>query len=237
VIKRRRSTQLPTRTIAGLEMSKPGIKLPPPEPPAPSASLGSITASRLGAEAVLPDDATKLSVDPVVNTTERPGTQPPLRVPTVPPGSASIPPQAPPQAIPATQRHGSLPPIVMPVGSNPSVPPMSVGQISQLGAPRGSLHPPSPSTHGSGSGRESGPSIALPPAPSHSGLAAANAGHAGTRLGVGEVSARGLSPISTSQPAITPAPPAERPTRTIWLVLGALLFIAAGVAFALVVAG
>ncbi|HEU4730547.1 MAG TPA: protein kinase, partial [Kofleriaceae bacterium] len=52
VIKRLRSTQLPSRSVAGLE-------LPPLNPLPASAPLG-ITASRLGAEAVLPGDSRRI---------------------------------------------------------------------------------------------------------------------------------------------------------------------------------
>jgi serine/threonine-protein kinase len=224
VIKRLRTTQLPSRTVVGLEISLSGISVPPIDDPPPAGSLG-ITASRLGADPILPGDPEPLAADPL----ER-------RRPSQP--SLDLSPSQQPSSIP-----GLPPPPAVPPRANPSLPPMSVGQASGFGTPSsndslaprpssppGSLHPPSPSTHGARSSRDSGPAV---PVSSNSGLAPPGSAFAGTKLGVGPVSVR-ASP--QSNPSIVPPPP-TRPASKLWLVLGALFAIAAGVALAVVLVG
>jgi len=61
VIKRLRTTTLPTRTQAGLEISLTGLKnqkAPPPEQPL------ELSPSRVGAQAVLPGDSRAMDDDP-----------------------------------------------------------------------------------------------------------------------------------------------------------------------------
>jgi serine/threonine protein kinase len=230
VIKRLRTTQLPSHT-AQIEISKSGIKVPPAVLEAPVDSLD-VSASRVGADPVHLDD--------LVDTPRRPPSQPPVvaRAPT--PQQPVVPrtftPQNPPNtrasypagafvispdpaSTPSLAPHRSHPPGTLPPGG--SLPPQSA-------------LPPSPSTHGGGTMRESGQNAAMPsthgaplrPTPSSSGLRSPNA----------------PAPIPTTEiefgvqrrhkPEVAPAPASK-----LWLILGALLAIAAGIAVALVAVG
>jgi serine/threonine protein kinase len=214
VIKRLRSTQLPTHTAAGLEMSRSIPPINNPVPAVPDSPLG-ITASRVGAEADVPLPSQRPASNPPVS-------QPPISNPNVQPSNP---------AAARTQRHGSLPP-------------MQVANIAQRSYPPGSMHPPSPSTHGArGNVAPSNPMITVPASsaqvatqpvgsgslPPTSGLSVS--GHAGTALGVGLPPAAPGQSLSRVQ-AATPAK-----TGRGWLIVGALLAIAAGVAIALVLMG
>ncbi len=178
VIKRLRSTQLPRRTLA-LELS--GQHVPPlagiPDDElavdpvgSPSGSVGSavgssigssigITASRVGAEALLP------SV-PVDNADESPTGRHPSHPPVI---ASTLPRQAPPPANPTpntlAKTQLSTPSIRLP--SSSSMPPTSLSSLhSSSGVhslPPQSLHPPSPSTHGPRRDRPSAPGLAVGP--------------------------------------------------------------------------
>ncbi len=249
VIKRIRTTSLPGRTLA-LELS---ASRPPPLAPPPVDSLG-ITASRVGAEAVLPGDS-NLPPDPSLGE-RRPSrpphaaAQPPARasqprIPTSntiddhPPPLGPIPshpglaaptagPNAPTRlsqpavALPPRPAGSSMPPTnvaafaTTPVGGN-SIPPASHSLPPQ------SLHPPSPSTHGGnvmkmsnpdfpsthGARQDSSPMIGIPP----------------TEVGV---------PAGPKSRLIAPQP--ARSNR-VWIIVGAALAIAAGIAIALILVG
>ena len=188
VIKRLRTTKLPTRTAAGLELasfqgvSKPHISLSP-----------EISASRVGADPILgsvPERRSQLRTDkqPML----RANSQPPLSQPAT--GSKPDPVRAPSE--PPEHRGGIH-------GTNPGI--------------------PAKSTHGRGTGR-GGDSV--PPATSSPGLAAANQPLAGTKLGVAPPPQMARSPIKTAA-----AQPAK--SNRMWLLIGALVAIAAGVALAL----
>jgi serine/threonine protein kinase len=187
VIKRLRTTKLPTRTAAGLELSsfqgvsKPAISMPP-----------EISASRVGADPIigsLPDRRSQLRTDK----------QPMLRSPSQPPlsqpASGSRPDPVRPNSEPPPEQRGGV------HGTNPGM--------------------PAKSTHGGGTGRNTGESI--PPAVSAPGLAAVNQPLAGTTLGVPPP-----PKVKTSSERAQPAK-----SNRMWLVIGAILAIAAGVALAL----
>jgi serine/threonine-protein kinase len=249
VIKRLRTTQLPTRTAAGLEMS--ALANPPTGTPIPSLD---ISASRVGAAAILPGESRELPPDPVA--THRPSQPPNSRAPSVPPmraptpaptpsqppgsfnavamapypsdPSASAPPQrASSESLPPHPSYPpgsqSVPPQPYPIGSQPSLPP-------HPSYPPGSVHGPSPSTHGAL--RESGQALkAINVTPQSSGLAPRGASPLpATALGVGPPAKSGGMPV------IPVAPPRPKSNR-VWLVLGALLAIAAGIALAIVLFG
>ena len=189
VIKRLRSTQLPTRTAAGLEMSSvPGhsgggaIGSPGP--------LG-ISASRLGADDMLSDgfDGVPTSpADPVANR-RRP----------------SKPPVAPDDSI--RPERASNP------GAPPSYASFHVNPSSQGDPPTSQPHMSAPSS----------------PELRTSGLGAPSA-ISGTRLGVAP------PPRLASPPTAAPTAP-ERKSNRVWLLVGAMLAIVAGVALALVLVG
>ncbi len=213
VIKRLRTTQLPSRTAAGIEVpSLPPGPAPVPgpltdpasslaAPPAggsplgPAQSLGDVRPSRLGAEPVIPGGG----------------------------------------------------PVTMPLIE--STPPIHSTAPSAAPPPPRSQHPPSPSTHGRGSGGSS-PSMPLPPAsspairlPQGAGLAGTGVPPvAGTVLGVGVPASVKPSPEaprarrpSAGASGEQPSAPAEPRTSGLLLVVGALIAIGAGVGIALAV--
>ena len=192
VIKRLRTTQLPTRTAAGVEMaSYQGISRPPVPLPDPS-----ISASRLGAEPVLGDQSFDRSERRSQLRTDK---QPHLRRNSEPPLSN-----------PAT-------------GSQPDPTRPSQPRLPSAPDPRGGTNPgvPAKSTHGRGTGH----SESIPPAPQAAGLAAPGQQHVGTTLGVPPP-----PKVKTRTEMVAPAPPSSN---RIWLAIGALLAIGAGVALAL----
>jgi len=250
VIKRLRSTQLPTHTAAGLEMSI--SKITPLKPPPTTEVLG-VSASRVGAEAILPGDSRLPPVDPIA---ERRPSMPPMideRSPTHPPvagaraaspsaAPSNVSPQAPFNAIALQLPSSSLPPHPSyPPVSSPSLPPHpSYPPVSSPSLPRHpslppqSLHPPSPSTHGARSGSDSGlivpPSMPSAPAPPSSGLGLG--AHPATELGVGPP-----VPPSKPQPSKLATPATSAKGSRFWILIGALFAIAAGIAIALVLVG
>ena len=186
VLKRLRTTKLPTRTAAGLELasfqglSKPHISLSP-----------EISASRVGADPILG------SIQPSERRSQlRTDKQPMLRANSQPPLSQ-----------PATGSHPD------PVRA-PSEPPGIQGTNPGT---------PAKSTHGRGTGRSGADSVPpiSSPAISAPGLAAANPPLAGTTLGV------------PPPPKVITRPPPPARSNRLWLVIGALVAIAAGIALAL----
>ena len=192
VIKRLRTTKLPTRTAAGLELasfqgvSKPPISLAP-----------EISASRVGADPIVgsihsAERRSQLRTDK--NPMVRSNSQPPLSQPAR--GS-----------IPDPVRAPSEPPGVH--GTNPGI--------------------PAKSTHGRGTGRSSGDS--MPPIAAVSAPGLAKQPLAATTLGVPPPPPIAIARTSSNDRAVTPA----RSNR-VWLVIGALVAIAAGIALALALA-
>jgi len=226
VIKRLRSTALPTRTAAGVELASfQGIS----KPPAPD-----ISASRLGAEpvvaSIVPQNRSQIRTDkqPLV----RRDSQPPLRPQSEPIAQGSNPdPESQPDQPP---QRSSQPKI--------SQPPVSERSSSQPKIIQSNTNPgvPAKSTHGRGTGRSTGDPYAIPdrspsnpgapsnPGPISDGLAVPNAPPlVGTKLGVPPA-----VKVRTRQDMAAPAKPTKTPK--VWLLVGALLAIVAGVILALV---
>jgi serine/threonine protein kinase len=237
VIKRLRTTQLPSHT-AQIEISKSGIKVPPAVLDAPVDSLD-VSASRVGAAPVLLDD--------LLDTPRRPPSQPPVipRAPT--PQQLVVPRTFTPQppAVPRTftpqdpSSRPSYPAGAFVISTDPSSTPSLAPHRSHAPGtlpPGGSLPPqsampPAPSTHGASSMRESGLNAAMPsthgrPTPSSSGLRSPNAPAPIPTTEIEFGVQRRVKPEAVSAPA-----------SKVWLILGALLAIAAGIAVALVVVG
>ena len=208
VIKRLRTTQLPTHTAAGLEVPS----LPPAPPPMPgpltdpAQSLGQVRASRLGAEPLIPGGAAQ-----EILTAPLLGEAAAAARAAARPGSASGPP---PGHAPVSPTHGRG------SGSTPAMP-----SGSPVGASAPAIRPPSAHR-------------AAPPA-AQSGLAGGGPGPvAGTVLGVG------VPAVKPPPPAVAPdasgsRKPAAAPPRTsgLWLLIGALIAIAAGIAIAIAARG
>ncbi|MCW5801308.1 MAG: protein kinase [Deltaproteobacteria bacterium] len=222
VIKRLRSTALPTRTQAGLEISLSGIRVPPPDLPAPPsvpASSFDVRPSRLGADAVLPGDSSG-GTRPLPRSPSQPGPQAsqplPVRAATNPPVQ------------PMPVRAATNPPMPMPVraASQPSLALPHGAQPVHHGSQPNIVLPPVRDG--------SQPNILLPP-PHVSSPALSSVPHAGTRLGVeAPPKAHHSQALRASQ---TGAPPVEARLPKVWIVLGALLAIAAGIGLALVIVG
>ncbi|MEO8701505.1 MAG: protein kinase [Kofleriaceae bacterium] len=193
VIKRLRTTQLPTRTAA-LDISRPEIVLPPPVELELESELA-ISASRVGADPILQASSIERP-----RISRPPSTHPPLNHA----GAFAIPEHISQQSI------ASLPP----PPSHPSLPPQS------------SL-PPATSTHGA---RQSSPGS--PAVSATSGLASGSA-LPSTSLGVGPVA----PPRAMSRPSLPPTELAPAKSTRVWLLLGALLAIAAGIVLAIVLVG
>ncbi len=241
VIKRLRSTQLPTHTAAGLEVSLTGIPRIPPAVAAPPAPLA-ISASRVGAAPVLPGDS-QVEAVPLPRS---PSVPPISRSPSMPPTSMDNPSRSSPSSLSpfnavamTPYQSGSMPKAASPRPASypgyppsPSIPPQSNPSLPPHPSyPPGSQFAPSPSTHGAR--RESGPVEqviavnALAPRDSQQN-------HAATALGVGVPPTRSSSP--SMNPSVTATQSPVRSNRG-WLVLGALLAIAAGVVLAIVLVG
>jgi serine/threonine protein kinase len=194
VIKRLRTTQLPTRTAAGLELSSvPGHSGQAIGSPGPLA----ISASRVGAKDMLSDNFDGVPTSPADPVAAgRRGSKPvahsdPMRAQSQPPASH-----------PGASQPGAAPPSYASFHVNPS-------------------HGDPPAPH---------MSAPASPEPRAGGLAS-SPGIAATRLGV----APPPKPAA-SQPRSVVASPAKKSNR-IWLVVGALLAVAAGIALALVLVG
>ena len=254
VIKRLRTTQLPTRTAAGLEVPS----LPPPPPPMPGPltdpahSLGDVRPSRLGAEPLLPGGAAVLTAPLIGDGPARssaPGTSgPAIQLPGYSPhpsthgrGSGNSP--AMPSAPPAPAPTASSPGIRPPDASSPGIRPPSASSPG--------IRPPDASSPGIRPPDASSPGIRPPDvgrapsgltAPAPSGLAGGAAPPLpGTVLGVGvpvlvkpPIGLAAAAAAGTSAPR-APAVPAR--TSSLWLVIGALIAIAAGIGIAIAARG
>jgi serine/threonine-protein kinase len=241
VLKRLRAT-LPSRTAAGLDVPS----LPPEPPPMPGAltdpagSLGRVEPFRLGADPMLPSG----------------GPQP---IPTAPlrgeaagsarsrPASAASPPSLPDASDPgAPAASSSQPPHLGPHAPAASTHGRGSGGSSGGSSPAMSPSPP-PAISAPGLRQPSGPRAGQAP-PGSALVGGAPAPVAGTVLGVGVPAALKPPPRGTAPGAPGTAPAAdpsgersiagdEPRTNGVWLVLGALFAIAAGVALALAVTG
>ncbi len=206
VIKRLRTTQLPSRTAAGLEVPS----LPPPPGPVPgpltdpARSLGDVRPSRLGAAPLIPGAAAEeVGTAPLVESRVTPRERPASS--SNPPGVAAASTSQPlrPMHAPAASTHGSgggsgssaaiRPPQAagLAVPANPPI----VGTVLGVGVPAGVKPPPAPAP-------ASAPDLARTPPSEGSG-------------------SRQL--------------PEEPKTSGVWLLFGALIAIGAGVGIALAV--
>jgi len=210
VIKRLRTTQLPTRSVAGLAMASLSQL---PEKPA----LG-ITPSRVGAEALLPGDSLAL-VDRFSAGISQPlGTTPGVGIDSVRSSNPSLPRMRSPSAAPISQQAslrsapgGSLPIVHAPIGPAPVGPPSNPGHPH----PQPQRMPPVPGAHPPPAEPASGQR-------SSAGLRAVDQKLPPTILGV----APPPKPSPTAPRAI------QRPRRT-WLAIVALLVVAAVIAIAI----
>ncbi|HEX7840005.1 MAG TPA: protein kinase [Kofleriaceae bacterium] len=236
VIKRLRTTQLPTRSVAGVEMAS----FSQPQIPG-GAGLG-ITASRVGAEAVLPGDS---------QLPERPPSQPQTTTPGI--GFAAL-----------KWGQGALRFTASPAPATGSQPPRPVeppssrsGPPSQVAQPPPSVDParsspgvPHPSRPRTPSGPEPGAQPPHPLAPSHSSPGTQPTQRprspSGPQPGASSEALRGPSqqlPATQRGVAPPPRPPAVRSSpeparpRRAWLILAALLAIAAAAAVAIALVG
>jgi serine/threonine-protein kinase len=194
VLKRLRTTKLPTRTAAGVELasfqgtSRPAISLPDP----------SISASQVGAEPVTALDRaarpSQLQTDksPVVRVAPRSSSSPPVASGSNP--DPGIRPLSEPRPVEPAKR--------------PFPSPSSPGHLSNPGVP-------SKSTHGRGSGLAS---------PTNSPIGA-------TALGVPPP-----PKVMTRASASDLPTAAARSSNRVWLIVGAVIAIAAGIALALALA-
>jgi serine/threonine-protein kinase len=248
VIKRLRTTALPTRTQAGLEISLSGIKVPPPELGAkPEASAGlDVRPSRLGADALVP------SVPPQPPTDSSGSTIPMPRSPSQPPQPVRASPMIPPQpSQPAilvpqhrtdrtdrtdhTDRSDGPQPAIQPPPHQASQPAIPLPQMHhRTDASQPGIQPPQ--QH-----QASNPSIHVPQQTSSPGIALpspalAATPHPGTRLGIG-APPRAPTQMRSSQsvPSLVDQPPPEMKVNKLWIFIGALLAIAAGIGLALVI--
>jgi len=248
VIKRLRSTQLPTHTAAGLEMSISKVTPLKPPPPTTTTEMIGVSASRVGAEAILPGDSHLPPADPIADrrpsrppmidersSTSAPPSSVPFNAIALQLPSPSLPhPSYPPVSSPSLPPHPSYPPVSSPsLPPPPSYPPVSSPSVRRHPSlPPQSLHPPSPSTHGARSGSDSGlivpPSTPSAPTPPSSGLGLGSA-HPATSLGVGP-------PVPPSKPQPSKLATPAKGSR-VWIIIGALCAIAAGIAIALVLVG
>ena len=209
VIKRLRSTKLPTHTAAGAEIasfqgiSRPAIPLPEPN----------ISASRVGAEPVVA--SLDRSSRPSQLTTDK---SPVIRVNEPQPARTLRSSVSPPVAGGSNPDPGIVRPSSEPKPVDPSKRP-----FPSTTAPGNQSNPgtPAKSTHGRGTGRSSGE---MP----MSGLANPSSPPiVGTALGVPP------PPKVKTKEMVTPATAVPAKSNRMWLIIGALLAITAGVALAL----
>ena len=205
VIKRLRTTTLPTRTAAGIELASfQGVSRPAHPLPDPS-----ISASRVGAEPVV--ESLDRSARPSQLRTDK---QPMLRANSSPPLSNPATGSRPDPVRPSSEPPDSQPKVPFGAGAQPGSNP---GHASNPGTP-------ARSTHGRGTGRSGGDSV--PPATSGAGLAAANQPLPATKIGVAP------PPKVVTRGDMVP-PARAKPSARLWLIIGALVAIGAGIALAL----
>jgi serine/threonine protein kinase len=236
VIKRLRTTQLPTRTAAGLDVPS----LPPDPPPVPGPltdpahSLDNVRPSRLGAEPLIPGrsgppQAPAIPTAPLISDDAASRMSPRSR-----PASSSSPPVVP--HAPAASTHGrgsgsgsgsgsspSMPLGAGPPNSSPGIRPPSVNRAAPLPASGLGGGAPAPivgTVLGVGV-----PPLVKPPAAAAAAPAPAPA------------PTPTASPSSSSGSRARVEPEPEPQTSGVWLVLGALVAIGAGVAIAIAVLG
>jgi eukaryotic-like serine/threonine-protein kinase len=234
VIKRLRSTQLPTMSVAGLEMAVRKPTIPPVVSEQDSGGRNTVRVGpgrRPSSPPVSSDPHTPSSVIELRNPVQRPSqpgiepraampaerpSQPAFQQPPVrpsqpgfqPPASQSQPmfQQPASQSQPMFQQPASQ---SQPMPRSPSAPPYASNPQQQRFI---SNHTPSP--------------------PSSAGLSK-NQIHAQTTLGVPPPPLSIPSPMSSGTALVTAPPPPK--TSWVWLVLGACAFIGAGIALALIV--
>ncbi len=234
VLKRLRSTQLPSMSVAGLEMAVRTSTLPPgvtadarPDPRTVRVGPG----QRRGSPAIA-------TPEPIPRPSPAPLPAPP------PPGSQPMPVQH------QSQRHSSQPPHQsQPIAAQrqsqpfqpaerPSAPQIPHSNPPAFGGDFSHQHtPPPPST----AGVPTPPPRSIPPqnarfpptysSPGSSPAIATTPYHAQTRLGVGAPQQPPPPQAARSATALVAQPPT---TSWVWLVLGAAAFIGAGIALALI---
>ena len=237
--------KLPSTVAGDRKLSRP-----PSQPPQPNVPAGDQLArgSGLAVPTAAPNAKTSLAQTSLGTPVARPVTQPPVNH-SIPPMNAGAYPASPPQSSPAIPlpspgypspasmpptpvasiHGGSMPPTSLASihSGNASMPPTSLASIHNPNASIpptpaskhqsfGSLHPPAQSTHGGRNvARDSGPTAGLQP--THGAVAK---GQTGTEVGV--------PPAPTAQP---------QSNSRLWLIIGAAIFIAAGIGIALVLVG
>ncbi len=214
VIKRLRTTQLPTRSVAGLAM--------PPPIQHPGKPAFGITPSRVGAEAVLPGDLRGPAVPPA-RISQPLTTTPGVGIDSMRPSNPNPPRSGTPSSalVPPPEPRGTLP-----TGSRPNGPIVALGPLgappaevsSNPGLPRFM-----PASHPS---RPPPPAEPAPPGGSSAGVRSANQQLPPTTLGIG--------PPPKPGTAVHRAPPRARRT---WLVLALLLVLGAALGLVIAVAG
>jgi hypothetical protein len=228
VIKRLRTTQLPTRSVAGAAMAsferRSGVSRESREP-----GIG-ITASRVGAEAVLPGDSQR---------SERRISQPLTTTPGIGIDALRLAGQSQPRF--SAARPAPSPELRPAAGSQPLGPPLdprsSASQLSGTPAPSG--HPPRPR---SPSGVQAPGSQPYSPDPSRSSPGAPRP-HGPPTAGLpADVPQASLSQLPPTQRGVAPPPrpsvelPPPKPRRT-WLAIVALLALAAAIGVGIALAG
>jgi eukaryotic-like serine/threonine-protein kinase len=249
VIKRLRTTQLPTRSVAGLAMASYN-QLPA------SPALG-ITASRVGAEALLPGDSLR-PTRPTGPTAPRTRDLNPSRTRDsndAGPHRGDAPAPAPPAWDPSTAfsqpltttpgvgidgRRASNPSLRLPSPSDARVAsqePRSsalLGSAPAPGPPSNPGFPPGPASH---------PSLPAQAAPRRTGIDSSGTGRSseGLRAASSQLPPTMLgvaAPLRLPASVAVPAPAARPPrARRTWLVLVLLLVLAAGLAGAIALVG
>jgi eukaryotic-like serine/threonine-protein kinase len=232
VIKRLRTTQLPSHSLAGQAMSS-FSQLPPP----PLA----ITASRVGAEAVLPGDSRGAHrISQPLTTTPGVGIESMRSGPTLSrfmtPAPTSQPPSKTPvgsQPLPAGRANSG--PVAAPRATRPTGPTGPAPAATAPSGPTRATRPTGPTPLAPGSTDPSAPTRAIGPTgptPAASRVGATPQRLPPTVLGVGPPPSTRLAEATGT----TVRPSAAR-ARRIWLVIALLLVIAAAAALGLVLSG
>jgi serine/threonine protein kinase len=231
VIKRLRTTKLPTHSIAGQEIQSYS-----------NPNMAAISSGILGASPMVPPQTAvsrpRPQPDPSSRTSAPYAQYSAHSITPAPAPSNLVPPSRSPSALDdefrrTTPRPPSRPP------SNMVPPSRSASQSEEQDElmrtiPRGGSSPGAKLTAAEQEHMRTLPRRApssVPPANSASGLAAPGVSpHQSTTLGI-------APPPRSSVPPRIAAPPKAKPGSNVWIILGALLFIAAGIALALVLVG
>jgi serine/threonine protein kinase len=254
VIKRLRTTKLPTHSIAGQELASYS-----------NPNIAAINSGVLGASPLVPptaqvrprppsDQPANMSA-PYAQYSAHSMTPPPSNAPAPPRTSGLVPPSRPAQLTPeqqdnmrTTPRAPSVPPlnVMTPTSRSPSTPPSNMVPPSRSPSnppiddelmrtiPRGSSSPGRKLTADEQEQMSTLPRRApstSPPHASASGLAAGASPHQSTTLGVAP------PPKPAPSARISAQEKAPKKSSHVWLIIGALLFIGAGVALAFVLVG